>query len=575
MWNLEDIYNFKDTEKLIEEVKKLTEDFKKHRETLSDDISAEDFMKIIKEKEALSEVSLKLGAYAGLKLTENTADPKSIAHETKIDEVLTDLGNEMLFFSLWFKDLDDKKADELIKASGKYHYTLENIRQFKPYTLKEKEEQIINLKDLTGGSAMVRMYDLVTNRFRFDWDNKKVPQEEVTQHYKDPKREVRKKAYDIILSRYKDEEEVLGEIYRTIVNDVKNESIKLRKFKSPISTRNLGNDLPDEAVDALLKTVRKNIGLFQEYFKLKAKVIGLTDMDRYDLYAPFSKDAKEFSYEDSKKIVLDAYKEFNDQAFDMAKKIFDEEHVFSDMTENKQSGAFCWTVSNKTTPYILLNHMNKRKDVFTMAHEFGHGIHGLAAQNRTIFDFHSCLPLAETASTFGEMLLQSKFLKDATDEEKIDLIMNDLDNLYGTVVRQAYFTIFEKDAHALIANNGTVHDLNELYMKNLEEQYGDVVKIPEVFQHEWKYIPHFYHTPFYCYAYAFGNLLVLSLYDMYKKEGKEFIPKYFKILGYGGSESPQTILSEVGVDITKEEFWQKGFDLIKEELDELKGLLDK
>lgn len=207
-----------------------------------------------------------------------------------------------------------------------------------------------------------------------------------------------------------------------------------------------------------------------------------------------------------------------------------------------------------------------------MMHEFGHGIHSLAAHNQTNFTFHSALPMAETASIFGEMLLAQRLLKEGSKDDKIAVLVRLLDNQYASIVRQAYFVLFEIAAHEAVQKGATVPELNTIYLNNLKDQFGRI-KIADVFQHEWKYIPHIYHTPFYCYAYAFGNLLTLALYRMYEKEGKAFVPKYLKLLSYGGSKAPGDMLKELSVNIESESFWQQGFDLIEEELDELKKLV--
>lgn len=572
-WDINHIYNFNDTEKLINELESKTEDFKKLRERLNESLGTEEFMVILKKKEKITEIASKLAAYAELWISENTADSKRNAHYAKISEVCADAGNETMFFTLWFKDLDEDVAKKFIRGSGKYHYLLDRIIAFKKYTLREKEEQIINLKDLTGNQASTRFYDIITNKFRFDYNGKKLSQEEMNQYKESLDRKERIAAYDLVLGRYGQEEDMLGEIYKTIVSDWKNENVKLRGFSSAITARNHGNDVPDAAVDALLKVVRKNSKLFQEYFKLKAKLCNLKNMDRYDLYTPFAKTKKKYSFEDCKKTTLETYKQFDEKAYLMAKKIFDDNHVHSDITDNKRSGAYCLSVLNSLSPYILLNHVGRLNDLFTMMHEFGHGIHSLAAKEQTNFTFQATLPMAETASIFGEMLLSQRLLKEGDTSEKISVLVKMLDGQYASIIRQGYFVMFEKDAHRKIADGATVDDLNRLYHENLKDQFGDSMKIPEVFKHEWKYIPHIYHTPFYCYAYSFGNLLVLALYKMYEKEGKSFVPKYLKILSYGGSESPAKILKEVGVDITKEEFWQQGFDIIREELTLLKKLI--
>lgn len=570
-WNLSDIYAPEDREKLIEELKQKVADFKQYRNKLSPGLSTEEFMSILKDKERLIEISSKLSAYAGLWQSEDTSDSERNAHEAQISELCAHASNDVMFFSLWFKQLDDSSASKFIDASGKYRYYLERVRAYKPFTLKEKEEQIINIKDLTGAESIIRLYDVFTNSFMFDFQGKKMTVEEINQFKQSPDREKRKASYDLVFSRYGSEQHVLGEVYKAIVNDWRNENITIRGFKSPIAVRNHANDVPDEAIEALLNVVRKNVPLFQEYFKLKSKLLKLDSFDRYDLYAPYSSSEKEYGYDESKEITLKVYREFSEDTYRLAKQIFDEEHVHPFPAKGKRSGAFCYSVLKNITPYILLNHVGKLKDVFTMAHEFGHGIHGLAAKNQTQFTFHSALPLAETASIFGEMLLSQKLLKSAAEKEKIDILVRNLDGQYASIVRQSFFVMFEVAAHAAIAEGATVEKLNKMYLDNLKEQFGDI-PVADSFQHEWKYIPHIHHTPFYCYAYAFGNLLVLALYKMYKEQGESFVPKYMKLLAYGGSAAPADILKELNIDITQESFWQQGFDIIQEELNELKKL---
>lgn len=569
VWNLDHIYSFDDTDKLFSELRSKVGEFENLRPEL-DSFSPEQFMAALKRKEGIVVLMNKLAGRAELWLSENTSDPARTAHRQRVNDVVTECENRIVFFDLWFIGLPDEKAQELIDASGKYHYVLEKKRAFKPFSLKEREEQIINFKDISGSDALTKLYDMITNRFRFEWEGKLISQEELRPFFMSPGREERKRAYELCHSKYGENQEVLAELYIDRVNDWRNENMRVRGFSSPISVRNLGNDIPDAAVDALLNVIRKNVGLFQEYFSLKKKVLGLKD--RFDLYAPYSSKVKEYPYDASKELVLDTYQKFDSKAHDLAKKIFDDQHVHSDIVENKRSGAFCFTVLKDVTPYIMLNHVNRLNDVFTMMHEFGHGIHGLLGRDQTQFTFHSALPMAETASVFGEMLLAQRLLRESGDEEKIAVLMKLLDGQYATIVRQAYFIMFEIAAHERIAEGATVHELNRLYLDNLKEQFGDVLPPSDVFQHEWKYIPHIYHTPFYCYAYAFGNLLVLALYKMYEEQGQDFVPKYMKILGYGGSESPAKILQEVGIDITKEEFWQQGFDIIKEEVEELRKL---
>ncbi len=570
-WNLEDIHLQGETASLISQLRAQVEEFKKHRSRLDSKLSVDEFMQILRKKEQIVVLMSKLQGRAALWLAENTADQARNANESMMSELTSDASNDILFFDLWFKSLDSNRAENYIKHAGPYAYLLRQSRAFKPYTLGEKEEQIISIKDLTGCHEISKLYDIITNRFMFDWNGKKITLEEINQYKQSPLRSERKQAYDLMFGRYAEEQEVLGEIYKGIVNDWKNENLKLRRFASPISVRNLVNDIPDSVVDVLLNVVRKNTGLFQEYFSVKAKLLGLNKMDRYDLYAPFESKERKYSFAECKKTTLGTWKQFDRQAFLFAKKIFDEQHVHSAIIRGKQSGAFCFSVLKNLAPYILLNFVGRLNDLFTTMHEFGHGIHSLAASHQTQFTFHAALPLAETASVFGEMLLSERLIKEGSGDEKTAVLVRQLDGQYATIMRQAYFILFENAAHERIAKGATIDELNEIYIKNLREQFGSAIGVPEIFKHEWKYIPHIHHTPFYCYAYSFGNLLVLALYKMYEQQGKSFVPKYMKLLSYGGSDSPANILKEIGIDIADKKFWQQGFDVVKEELRLLKS----
>jgi oligoendopeptidase F len=270
-------------------------------------------------------------------------------------------------------------------------------------------------------------------------------------------------------------------------------------------------------------------------------------------------------------IILKTFNDFHPTFRQYIKKLVVENHIDSVIRNGKVGGAFCYTVSPKRTPYVLLNFDGKTRDVSTMAHEFGHAIHSMAASDKSILVSHAPLPLAETASVFAEMLLNDKLTEELNRQEGTILLAEQIDDFYATTIRQAYFTLFEIEAHRSFAEkNSNIDQVCDIYIQNLHEQFGDALAISEKFKYEWLYIPHFYHTPFYCYAYSFGNLLVLSLYQQYKKEGGSFIPKYIRILSSGGSEKPEKLLMAEGIDISKESFWQQGFSLIREKIQMLK-----
>jgi oligoendopeptidase F len=369
---------------------------------------------------------------------------------------------------------------------------------------------------------------------------------------------------------------VLGEIYQNVAIQWRDEAISMRGYRSPISVRNTANNLDDATVEALLAVCRKNAGIFQDYFREKTRMLGMKKLRRYDLYAPISSRMtanRKFTYGKAVQSVLDTFGDFDPQFRRLAERVFAERHVDSEIRKAKRGGAFCYTITPKMTPYVLLNFDGLTRDVSTLAHEFGHAIHSMLTSDKPIMVSHAPLPLAETASVFAEMLLNEKLAEKMSGKERRVLLAEHIDDMYATIMRQAYFTLFEVDAHRAIGeDSATIDTVAKMYMDNLKEQFGNSIAITPDFQWEWVYIPHFYHTPFYTYAYSFGNLLVLSLYRRYKLEGRSFVPKYFDILSAGGSRKPEDLLMEAGIDISREEFWQQGFDYVQEMIQQLKSL---
>ncbi len=552
-------------------------DLESARSRLSPDLPAAEFVSILHRYETVSELAHRLGAYAALWFTENTQDQDALNFKGRIDQLLAQASNRMLFFSLWFKSLDDAQADRLLAASGDVRYYLESLRRFKPYTLSEAEEQIITLKDVNGIDALVTVYDMITNKFEFtlevDGETKKLTRDALGAYVRHPSPDVRAAVYRELYRVYAEHSTLLAQIYNFRVRDWHAEAIQVRHYAEPISVRNLGNDIPDAVTDTLLSVSRANNHLFQRYFTLKAKWLGLPKLRRYDIYAPLLEAEKEYDYNDSVQLVLDSFRDFSPVLADQARRVFVDGHIDAEVRPGKRGGAFCYGVLPGVSPWVLVNFANRARDVATLAHELGHAIHALMAFDHSVLTFHSSLPLAETASTFAEMLLTDRLLKAETDVAvRRDLLAGKIDDAYATVQRQAYFTLFEREAHRMVVENRSADEISAHYQANLAEQFGEAVEVADEFKWEWVSIPHIYHTPFYTYAYSFGQLLVLALYQMYRKEGKAFVPRYLKILSYGGSESPTRILTEAGIDIASPAFWQGGFDVIKGWIDELENL---
>jgi oligoendopeptidase F len=478
---------------------------------------------------------------------------------------------------LWWKKLDQATADRLMASSGDLKYWLEEMRHYTPHTLSELEEKVINVKNVTGFNALITLYDSITNRYSFkveiDGEKKDLTRGELMVYARHHDPDLRSAIYQELYKVYGDDGPILGQIYQTVVRDWANENIDLRNYHNPISVRNLRNDVPDKAVDVLLEVCEKNAPVFQRFFDLKAKWIKTDQLRRYDIYAPVAQADKTYTFQDSVEMVLDAFQRFDPRIAKLAEKIIAEGHVDSEVRKGKRGGAFCWSVDNKLSPWVLLNYQGTADSVATMAHELGHGIHSLLAQDHSIFTFHSSLPLAENASTFGEMLLIDKLLSQEEDPAvRRDILFKQVDDAYATIMRQSFFALFEREAHGMIKDGAIIDDLSQMYLENLKKQFGDAVSVSDEFRWEWVSIPHFYHTPFYVYAYAFGQLLVLSLYQRYQQEGDSFKPGYIKILEAGGSQAPAEILSKAGIDIKSPAFWQGGFDVIDGMVKELEAL---
>jgi len=562
--------------------------FENNRELLNDNISTQKFSEMLIQLEKISERLNMVTGFAHLQYSSNTSSNVYSALVTEMELLGTEISNKLIFFDIWFKNiLKEPDAKRIIQTINPvYKHFLTHKRILGKYTLSEKEEKIVNIFEVTGPNALVKIYDRMTNSFEFVLNIKKnnkitrkkfINKEKLMSLVRSNKSEERKAAYKSLFNVYENNSGVLGEIYLNLIVQWHDENIKIRGFDSPISVRNVYNDISDGVVSTLLDTCKRNSFIFHKYFNLKAKMLKLKKLERYHLYAPLVKKGKvqkRYTYEQAVNIVLNVFESFDPKFRDYARIVFNKNHVDSEIRKGKMSGAFCSTITPKLTPYVLLNYDGMYRDISTMAHEFGHAIHSICSSNLPIAVSHAPLPLAETASVFAEMLLNEKLAEEMTEQERSILLAEQIDDMYATIMRQSYFTLFEIDAHnKVIESNANIDNISTLYKKNLQDQFGNSVIVSDDFMWEWTYIPHFYHTPFYCYAYAFGNLLVLSLFHMYKKEGKSFIPKYLNLLSAGGSKKPETLLTEIGLDISNKSFWQQGFDLLSEKISDLEKIV--
>jgi oligoendopeptidase F len=579
-WSLADLFSARDGQDMQQGFADLEAGvtrFETRRSQLTADITESDFLSITRELEALTRQAQRIYDFASLSFAADTQDQAAQTFLAQVRQTMAGFENRTLFFSLWWKALDDAPAQRLLESAGDYRYWLAQMRNFKPHTLSEAEEKIVNIKNTTGASALNTLYAAITNRYVFrlevEGEIKEMTRGEAMVYVREANPELRKAAYQEMYRVYAQDGPVLGQIYQTLAQDWRNEQVDLRRYSAPIAARNLANDIPDTVVDTLLEVCQRNAVIFQRFFRLKSRLLGMPRLRRYDIYAPVAKTDKTLSFDQATEMVFDSFSRFDPRLVKLAQRVFADKHLDSEIRKGKRAGAFCNTVTPDLTPWVLLNYQGRADDARTMAHELGHAIHSMLAEQHSYFTQQTSLPLAETASTFGEMLFIDYLLAREDDQAvRRDLLFRQVDDAYSTIMRQAFFALFERQAHTMVQEGASVDELSEAYMQNLKAQFGEAVEVSEEFRWEWISIPHIYHTPFYVYAYTFGQLLVLSLYQQFKAEGDAFKPRYLGLLSAGGSEAPVKILAAAGIDVYSAQFWQGGFDVIQRLVEQLEML---
>ena len=564
-------------------------EFEADRERL-DSCDGAQLRRWLEEYEALLEDATRLGGYVSLRFSADTQSDEVLAQRNLVETALARSQNRLVFFELWWQQLDDERAQDLIgQVAAAEHprrddfvFHLHQWRREAKYRLEEQSEQIINLKNTDGVGAVVGLYSILTNGFQYTAElegeePRPMTRDELMAYAFSPNPQHREASYRSLLDCYRRHSQVLGQMYVHRVRDWASENLELRGHSSPIGVRNVANDVPDAAVDALLAVVAEQAPLFHRYFELKAKALGEERLSRFDLYAPMDSQssASKVPYGEAVELVLQTFARFDEGFAAQATRVFTDRHVDALPRSGKKGGAFCATLLPRQTPWVLLNYAERLRDVATLAHELGHAVHSMMAEQHSILTQHPCLPLAETASVFGEILVSERLLSECEEPRaRRELLASSIDDIYATVMRQAFFVLFEREAHEAVRQGASIGDLSALYAKNLELQFGSSVEVPREFAVEWMAIPHIYAMPFYCYAYSFGQLLVLALYRRFRDEGDAFVPGYLDLLRYGGSERPQHILEQVGVDMTDRAFWRAGLEIAKERIDQLEELIE-
>ncbi len=532
----------------------------------------------LKEYEALDDLLGRIGSFAGLTYFSDTSNPANGKIYGDAQSKLTDLSAHLLFFALELNRIDDAVIDAAIAndaLTAHYKPWLVDLRKDKPHQLDDSLEQLFLEKSMTSAAAFNRLFDETMSDLRFEVDGKSLALEETLNLLQEPEAETRKKAAQALSATFKDNLRVFTLITNTLAKD-KEISDRWRKFEDIADSRHLANRVEREVVDALALAVTQAYPrLSHRYYQMKAKWLGMEQMEYWDRNAPLPDTSNAIiPWEDAKDTVLSAYGDFAPEMADIARRFFDEQWIDAPARPGKAPGAFAHPTVPSAHPYVLVNYLGKPRDVMTLAHELGHGVHQVLAGGQGALMCATPLTLAETASVFGEMLTFRKLLDNTSDRrERKALLARKVEDMINTVVRQIAFYQFERKVHtARKEGELTAEQIGELWLSVQQESLGPAIRISEGYESWWTYVPHFIHSPFYVYAYAFGDCLVNSLYAVYQNADEGFQDKYFELLKAGGTKHHSELLKPFGLDATDPSFWNKGLSMIEGLIDELEAL---
>ncbi len=526
----------------------------------------------------LTDLVGRAGSYASLKFAEDTAKPEHGALLAAVEERGTAIQTKLLFFELEWTALDDAKAEELLAAPGveKARHHLRVVRKEKPHMLSEPEERILAEKSSSSRGAWDRLFDELTSVIEVelpgeDGTTQSVPLDVALSQLTNPSRDTRRTVAEAVTKALQPGLRTRAFIFNTLLQDKAVED-RLRSFPSWIASRNLANEASDESVQALVDAVQEAYDVPQRWYALKARILGIDKLADYDRIASVSDaDEQEFSWQESTDMVFTSFDAFATEMGDVARKFVHEGWIDAPVRPGKRGGAFCAYTVPSHHPYVLLNWTSRRRDVLTLAHELGHGIHAYLARERGPFEQTTPLTLAETASVFGETLVFDRLLEQTTEPQaRLGLLAEQIEGSIATIFRQTAMNRFEHAVHTARREEGelSVERFGELWYASQEAMLGDAVDITDGYRSWWSYVPHFIGTPGYVYAYAYGQLMALSVYGRYREEGPSFAPKYLELLGTGGSKSPEDLVAIAGLDLTDKGFWRSGLALVREQLEQ-------
>jgi oligoendopeptidase F len=529
----------------------------------------------MEELAAIYDLVGRAGAYASLRFSTDTADPAIGALLQLAQERGTAIETTLLFFELEWAELDDTCAEQLLAGDGLdfcAHY-LRNVRRYRDHLLSEPEEKILSEKSLTGAGAWTRLFEELTSAIQVQLggeDEAPVALDVALSNLQMADRELRRRTAESVTAALAPGLRTRAFLFNTLLAD-KGIDDRLRSYPHWLAARNLANEASDESVQALIEAVRGRYEIARRWYRLKARLLGVERLADYDRMASVTEDEVSFPFSRAREIVLDCYSSFSGELGDVARAFFEQQRIDAPVRPAKRGGAFCASAVPSVEPYVLLNYTSRRRDVLTLAHELGHGVHFSLAARQGIFHQSTPLTLAETASVFGETIVFDRLLReDSSPASRLALLAENLEDTIATVFRQVAMNRFEDLVHTARRGEGelSVERFGELWSESQEELLGDSVELTDGYRSWWSYIPHFIGSPGYVYAYAYGQLLALSVYERYEALGAELVPKYLELLAAGGSKSPGELGQIVGIDLTDPGFWESGLDLVERQLQE-------
>lgn len=533
-------------------------------------LDVEEMLDAINEMEAIYDQQGRIGSFASLLYASDTNNAQYGALVQKITEFASRVDQALVFFDLEWNNTDDEAALKLAShpVLAKYRHMLEAERRYKPYQLSEAEEQILSEKSVTGRSAWTRFFTQLFGALRVDYDGQQLPFTSALNKLHDADREVRRTASETITAALNSKSMELTYIFNVLAADKASDD-KRRGYTSWVSSRNLANKAPDAVVDALIQAVTSSYDIVERHYHLKRRLLGYQELADYDRYAPLP--VKEgdalYTWDEARAIVLKAFDAFSPRIAGLAERFFNEHWIHAPILPGKRGGAFCSGTVPSAHPFVLVNFEGKARDVMTLAHELGHGVHAcLAAEAQGILGMHTPLTTAEMASTFGEMLVFNDLMQREPDAEvRLAMLAHKIEDSIATIFRQVSMNRFEDRLHNARRTEGelTTQRISDLWIASQQAMFGDSVKLGDNYRTWWSYIPHFLHTPGYVYAYAFGELLVLALFNLYRERGATFVPQFTDILAAGNSDWPENILAKIGVDLTDLGFWNQGLHALR------------